>query len=195
MILKQGACLLLLMLMLLAIIAGCASAPTPAPAPMPAPLPIEVPPAKEGGELKRVVEVEADGLTLHYLRQSFWEEARFSAHLANQAQFKADCKEHFEQGLAQSSVSASDYSFSFDSATQSTVIRCDIHDAVSRTGDRYTARFEWLELPQGVDLLNFDKVSEDKLKGETEVNGIPVTITLLFSASIGNCHWHVWWSD
>ena len=169
--------------------------PTPAPAPTLAPQPVEATPAKEKGELKRIVEVEADGLTLHYLRQSFWGEEKFLEISANKAGFKANFKEHFEEGLAQTSVSASDYNFSFDRATQSTAIQCDIYDAVSRTGDRYTARFEWLELPRGFDLLNFDKVSEDKLNGETEVNDIPVTLTLLFPAPIGNCHWHVWWSD
>jgi len=177
MILKQGIPLWLLMVVLLA---GCVGAPVPA----------EVP-----GETKQVIEVEAEGLTLHYLRQSFWTEEEFSAHLANQAQFKADFKEHFEGRLAKERVSASDYSFSFDSATKSTVIRCDIHDAVSRTGNRYTARFEWLELHTGFDLLNFDKISKDTLKAETEINGTAITLTLLFPAPTGNCHWHVWWSD
>ena len=186
-ILKQAAFPLLLMAVLLATLGGCA-----APAEVP---PAEVPPAEEEGEIKRVVEVKAEGLTLHYLRQSFWGEERFSNYSANQAQFKADFKEQFEQELAVSHASASGYSFSFDSATQSTLIRCDIHDAISKSGNRYTARFEWLELPKGFDLLNFDKISDDELKGETEINGIPVTLTLSFPAPIGNCHWHAWWTD
>lgn len=198
MILEQGTRLLLLMLMLLASIAGCAPAPTPAPVPTPAPLPIEAPPAKEEGELKRVVEVEANGLILRYLRQSLWGEVKFSYYLAHQAEFKVDFKKHFEERLAKDHVSASGYTFAFDSTAKSIVVRCDIHDAISGDRGRYTARFEWLkllELPEGFDLLNFGKISEDALKGETEINGIPVTLTLLFPAPIGNCHWHVWWSD
>ena len=187
-ILKRSAFTLLL-IGLLATVGGCA-APTEVP---PAK---EVPPTKEEGEIQRVVEVKADGLTLHYLRQSFWGETDFANYLANQAQFKADFKEDFEQRLAKNGVSASDYSFSFDSTTQSTLIQCDIHDAVTSTTEgRYTARFEWLELPQGFDLLNFDKTSTDTLKGETEINSIPVNFTLVFPAPINNCHYHVWWSD
>ena len=106
-VLKQAAFPLLLIVMLLATMSGCAASP-------------EVPQDEEEGEIQRVVEVKADGLTLHYLRQSFWGEERFSNYLANQAQFKADFKEDFEQGLAQSDVSVSDYSFSFASATHST---------------------------------------------------------------------------
>ena len=182
-ILKQGAFPLLLIVMLLATVSGCAA-------------PAEVSPAKEEGEIRRVVEVKAERLTLHYLRQSFWGEERFSDYSANQAQFRADFKEDFEQGLAQSDrpVSASDYSFSFDSAAQSTLIRCDIHNAVSKSGNRYTARFEWLEFPEEFDLLNFDKPTKDTLQGQTKINGIPVTFTLIFPVPItGNCHYHVWW--
>jgi len=181
-VLKQGLPLWLLTVLLFT---GCSRALAPA----------EVPPVKEPGEIQRIIQVEADGLICHYSCQCFWTEDEFSAHFANQAQFKADFKEHFEGRLAKERVSASDYSFSFDSATQSTLIRCDIHDAVSRTENKYTARFEWLELPTGFDLLNFDKISKDTLKAETEINGTAITLTLLFPAPTGNCHWHVWWSD
>lgn len=179
--LKQGAFPLLLIVMLLATVSGCAA-------------PDEVSPAEEEGEIQRVVEVKAEGLTLHYLRQSFWGEERFSDYLANQDQFKADFKEQFEPELALSHASASDYSFSFDSSTQSTLIGCDIHNAISKSGNRYTARFEWLEFPEEFDLLNFDKPTKDTLQGQTKINGIPVTFTLIFPVPItGNCHYHVWW--
>lgn len=180
---KQGIPFLLLIVMLLATMAGCAA-------------PAEMPPTKEEGKIRRVVEVKADGLTFHYLRQSFWGEREFSNYLANQAQFKADFKEDFEPRLAKNSVSASGYSFSFDSATHSTVVRCDIHDAITLSSQgKYRARFEWLEFPKGFDLLNFNKPTEDTLRGETEINGIPVTFTLMFPVPItDNCHYHVWWT-
>lgn len=182
-ILKQGIPLWLLTVVLLA---GCVGVLAPA----------EVPPAKEQGEIKRVIEVEADGLTCHYLRQSFWTEEEFSAHLANQAQFKADSKQDFEQREVKYNVSASDYSFSFDTATQSTIARCDIHDATSlRAGSEYYAQFEWLLKPLGLDFIddNF-KESERGLSWESSIQGIPISITLSFPASIDHCHAHVWWS-
>ena len=180
-VLKQGTFLLLLVVMLLATAGGCAA-------------PDEVSLTEEEDEIRRVVEVKADGVTLHYLRQSFWGEERFSSYLANQAQFMADFKEQFEQELGLRHVSVSNYNFSFDSATQSTLIGCDIHDAISKTGSEYRARFEWLEFPEGFDLLNFDKPTKDTLQGQTEINDIPVTFTLIFPVPItGNCHYHVWW--
>lgn len=201
-ILKQGIPFWLLMMLLLA---GCAGMPPPTPpsgelpptvedetsAPSPPPAP-----AEEQGEIKRVIEVEADGLTCHYSRQSFWAEEELSAHLANQAKFKADFKQDFEQREVKYNVSVSDYSFSFDTATPSTVARCDIHDAITLSGeDEYRARFEWLLKPLGLDFIYGDfKESEKGLSWESSIQGIPISITLSFPASIGHCHAHVWWS-
>lgn len=193
-ILKQGIPLWLLTVVFLA---GCVGVLAPA----------EVPPAEEQGEIKRVIEVETAGLPSYYLSQSFWTEEEFSAHLANQAQFKADFKQDFEQREVKYNVSASDYSFSFDTATQSTVARCDIHDAITLSGeDEYRARFEWLLKPLGLDFIddNF-KESERGLSWEGPIKGIPTTVTVklptidnfvykAWEHPIGHCHAHVWWS-
>jgi hypothetical protein len=192
-ILKQGIPPGLLAIVLLA---GCVGAPAPA----------EVPPAEVEDEIKRVIEVEADGLTCHYLCQSFWTEEAFSAHLADQAQFEADFKQDFDQSLAQRNVSASDYSFSFDSATRSTVARCDISDAITLSGDEYRARFEWLLTPLGLDYIddNFQE-SETGLSWQGAINGMPATVTVklptidnivyeAWAEPIGHCHAHAWWT-
>ena len=208
-ILKQGVPLSLLVAMLLATVAGCAPPPTPPPVPTPTPPPTKAPPAKEEGEIQRIIEVKAEGLTVHYLRQSFWGEEEFSSYLANQAQFKSDFKEDFEPELAKDNVSASDYSFSFDSATRSTVIRCDIHDAISlRTEGEYRARFGWLLNPLGLDFIDDDfKESTSGLSWAGFVEGVPTTVTVelptidsfVYKAwgpsYCGHCHAHVWWSD
>ncbi|MBA7585491.1 hypothetical protein ES708_27475 [subsurface metagenome] len=52
--------------------------------------PADVSPGKVEGEVKRIVKIVAEELTLHYLRQSFWGEATFSGYFANQAKFKSD---------------------------------------------------------------------------------------------------------
>lgn len=180
-ILKQSTLPRLLVALLLVTVTGCLA-------------PIEVPPAEEEGEIQRIVEVKAEGLTLRYQRQSFWVEAKFSEMSENKAGFRADFKGVFELRLAQHGVSASGYSFSFDSATQSILVQCNIYDATSLSGSEYCTRFEWLEFPSGFDLLNFDKVSEDTLNGQCELDGISATFTLVFpNPIIRNCHYHVWW--
>ena len=194
-ILKQAVFPLLLIVMLLATVSGCAA-------------PAEVPPAEEEGEIRRVVEVKADGLILHYLRQSFWGEKRFSNYLANQAQFRADFKQDFEKGLAQSDrpVSASDYSFSFDDATLSTILQCDVHGAISKRANKYYATFFWLLKPLGLDFIyNNFKESEKGLSWEGVVEDVPMTIIVelptidssvyeAWADLIGHCHAHAWWT-
>jgi hypothetical protein len=184
-------------LLLVASLAGCARAPAPA----------ETPPAKEAGEIKQVIEVEVDELTCHYRHQSFWTEDEFSTHLADQAQFKTDFQQDFEQGLAQSDVpvSASDYNFSFDPTTQSTSTRCDIHSAIWKEDDKYRASFFWLLRPLGLDFIddNFTE-SERGLSWEGSINDISTTVTvklpiidnIVYKAweyPIGHCHAHAWW--
>jgi len=208
--LKQGVFPWLLVVILLATVGGCAAPAEEPPTEIPSAKeePVEIPPAEEEGEIRRVIEVKADGLILHYLRQSFWGKKEFSSYLANQTQFEFDFKESFEQELSQSRASASDYSFSFDSATRSTVIRCDIHDAISlRAGGKYYAQFEWLLKPLGLDFINDEfEESANGLSWQGLVKGVPTTVTVelptindsvykAWDHPIGHCHAHVWWSD
>ena len=195
-ILRRGVFLSLLAVVLVATVGGCAT-------------PAGVSPDKAEGEAKRIVEIETEGLALHYLCQSFWGEATFSSYFANQAEFKSDFKRDFEQGLAKSDrpVSASGYQFSFDSAARSTVVRCDVCGAISKSGDVYHATFFWLLEPIGLDFIddNFDE-SREGLFWEGSVKDIPTTVTvklptidsLVYKAwehPVGHCHAHVWWSD
>ncbi len=172
------------------IVGGCA-APTEAPSP----LPEEEKPPPVTGEIKRIVEVEATEQTLHYQRQSFWTAERFSELSANKDEFEADFMSSFDSNLAEYNLYAQNYEISFDEPNGSTKVTCHIYNGISKKGDKYTARFEkWLSLPVGFDLLDFHKISPDTLYGETEVEGMPVTVTLRFPVPItGNCHWHVWY--
>ena len=196
MLLKQG---IPLGLLIAALLAGCAGTPAPAEAPL----------TEEQGEIERVITVEADVLTLHYERGSFWAEEEFSAHLANQAQLEADFREDFEQGLAQSDVpvSASDYTFSYHRGTRSTLARCDAHGAISKTDGRYHATFFWLLKPLGLDFID-DNFQESKkgLSWKGSINGVPTTIVVTlptidnlayeaWAHPVGHCHAHVWWSE
>jgi len=183
--LRRGVSLCLLLLTLLAITGSCAA-------------PAEVLSGEVAGEIQQVVEVEVSGLVCHYRCQSFWGEAEFSDYFANQAQFKADFKQDFEEGLTRSDrpVSASGYSFSFDRASQSTVSRCDVRGAITKGDNEYRATFFWLLKPLGLDFIDDDfQESETGLSWEGCINNVPTTITLKFPKPIGHCHAHVWWSE
>ena len=183
--LRWGVSLCWLLITLLVTVGGCA-------------VPAEAPSGEVKGEIQQVIEIEVDGLVCHYMCQSFWGEAEFSDYFANQAQFKADFKQDFEQGLTQSDrpVSASDYSFSFDRASRSTVSKCDVRGAIAKSGNECRATFFWLLKPLGLDFIDDDfQESEPGLSWEGCINNVPTTITLKFPMPIGYCHAHVWWSE
>lgn len=194
--LRRGVSLCLPLITLLAITGSCAA-------------PAEVPSGEVAGEIQQVVEVEVGGLVCHYMCQSFWGEATFSNYLANQAQFKADFKQDFEQGLTQRDrpVSASDYSFSFDRASRSTVSRCDVRGAITKSGNEYRATFFWLLTPLGLDFIDDDfQESKEGLFWQGSIKGIPTTVTVklpvidereyeAWEHQVGHCHAHVWWSE
>jgi len=166
--LKQGGSLGLLLVALLAIVGSCAA-------------PAEAPSGGVEGEVQQVIEGEVDGLTCHYICQSFWGEATFSSCLANQAQFKADFKQDFELGLTRSDrpVSASGYSFSFDRAGQSTVSKCDVRGAITKSGNEYHATFFWLLTPLGLDFIDGDfQESKEELFWQGSIEGVPTTVTV-----------------
>jgi hypothetical protein len=194
--LKQGALLFLLAgSVLLAIGGGCTA-------------PAEVPATGDESEVRQAIEVETDGLTCHYLCQTFKGE-EFAAHLADQAQFEVNAVKDFEQGLMMSDrpVSASGYSFFFDSANRAIICRCDVHGAISQTDDTYRATFFWLLRPLDLDFIDDDfEESEKGLFWQGLVNGVPTTVnvtlptvdSLVYGAwgnPVGHCHAHVWWGE
>ena len=152
----------------------------------------EVEPPTE--EIERIVKVEAAEQVLYYQRQSFWTEDKFLALSTNKAGFRAEFMANFNQSLTRYGLSAQNYEISFDEPTGSTKVTCHIYKGVSKSGDNYTARFEWLSLPSGFDLMNFSQTSPDTLQGITKVKGVPTTFSLCFPVPIeGNCHYHVWY--
>ena len=196
---KAKLCQVVILLFAVAIVIGCA-APIQAPPP---PQEEEKPPPVTT-EIKRIVEVEAVDQTLHYQRQSFWTAERFSELSANKDEFCADFMSSFDTNLAKHDLYAQNYEISFDEASSSTKVTCHIYNGVSKSGDRYTARFEWLLDPLELDFIDDDfEKSRKGLSWQGCVDSIPMTINLEFPRRDspydawhepnGHCHAHVWW--
>ena len=91
-----------------------------------------------------------------------------------------------------------------DEKKKATVLKCDIHGAISESEGEYYATFKWLLVPLGLDFIddNF-KESKEGLSWEGEVGGIQTGITIklppqesvyeAWKHPVGHCHGHVWW--
>ena len=66
-----------------------------------------------------------------------------------------------------------------EEAKKATVLKCDIHGAISESEGEYYATFKWLLVPLGLDFIddNF-KESKEGLSWEGEVGGIQTGITI-----------------
>jgi len=156
------------------------------------------------------ITVEVEGTTIHYQKQSFWEESEFSEILENKEEFEnvvihclnEDLSRYGERG--EYAVGAD---VEFEGTKKATVLKCDIHGAITESEGKYYATFKWLLRPLGLDFID-DKFNESKggLSWDGEVAGIPTSITIKLPPQdvvykawqrqpyIGHCHAHVWWT-
>jgi len=160
----------------------------------------------ETGLLENYITVEVEGTIIHYQKQSFWNESEFLAIWENKEEFKNaviqdfDEKMYHEQG--ESAVGAD---VEFDEAKRATVLKCDVHNAITKSDDSYRATFLWLLRPLGLSFINNNfGESKEGLSWDGEVAGTPTSITiklplqeLVYKAweqPVGHCHGHVWWT-
>ena len=162
----------------------------------------------ETGILENNITVEVEETIIHYQKQSFWTESEFSAILENKEDFKSEIIQDFNEKLSrygERGEYAVGADVEFEETKKATVLKCDVHDAVTKSDDSYRATFIWLLSPLGLDFIddNFEE-SKEGLSWEGEVDGIPTSITIelppqetvyaAWEEPVGHCHGHVWWA-
>jgi len=153
------------------------------------------------------ITVEVEGTTIHYQKQSFWEESEFSEILENKEEFEnvvIHCLNEDLSRYGERGEYATGAEVIIDEKKKATVLKCDIHGAISESEGEYYATFKWLLVPLGLDFIddNF-KESKEGLSWEGEVGGIQTGITIklppqesvyeAWKRPVGHCHGHVWW--
>jgi hypothetical protein len=157
----------------------------------------------------KIIEAEAQGVVVHYQGELFWSEDEWLRISESKEELESDLIQRFiddvsTYGEGNEHVVSSDVRFNKE--RKSTTLKCDIHGAISKKGERYQATFFWLLGPLGLDFIddNF-KESEEGLFWQGLANGIPTTVTVRLPAidgsvykawhhPVGHCHAHVWWS-
>ena len=191
----------LLLIFMVLIMGGCA-------APSPTPTPTQIIELTNLTQTKSIVRVETEGVVVHYQNESYWEEGQYSMILQNRAKFSSDLIAKLVEDVSkhgERDEHVANAYVEFNEEERSTILKCDIHGAVSRTGNSYRATFFWLLRPLGLDFID-DHFEESKrgLFWQGSVNGVPTTITVelptidgfIYKAwehPIGHCHAHVWW--
>jgi len=195
------------------------AAPTPEPTsilvpkliltpPFPTPAPSSSLTLSSLTKAKSVITVKAEGVVVHYQEESFWPEDQF----ARIIDLKADFARNQVEGLI-SDVSAGgergervvNPKVQIDEGRRLTILSCDVHGAISKSGNSYSATFFWLLTPLGLDFVDNDfRGSEKGLFWEGSLDSVPTTVrvelpvidSIVYKAwayPIGHCHAHVWW--
>ena len=157
--------------------------------------PQEIKPPLAGEEAKRIIEVEVDDQILIYQCQSFWSAKRFPE--LSEEDLEARFKEKYD-------VDAREFDFSFEPANRSTVTKCRIYGAITKSTNRYTADLLWLLRPYELDFINDNfKKSTTGLSWQGTINGIGMSIKVkcppqdcayeAWQEPVGHCHGHIWW--
>jgi len=153
-------------------------------------------------QIKRVILAEAEETVVHYQSESFWAESEFSRILEAKAEFSSDIIAEFEADLSKYSQQAINANVEFNENRESTILRCDIQGAISKSDHSYYAVFSWLLKPLELDFIdNGFEESEKGLFWEGPANGIPTAVTVklpvihgsvyeAWAHPIGHCHAH-----
>jgi hypothetical protein len=151
------------------------------------------------------IKVEAEGVVLHYQEERFWSDDQFLKILQNKDEFKSNLTEQFNESLSTYGKHMYNVNVEFNETKKSTILKCDVHDAASKSGKDYYATFEWLLEPLGLDFIDSHfKESKNGLSWEGAVHDIPTTVLAqlpprdsIYEAwhhPNGHCHAHAWWS-
>ena len=159
-------------------------------------------------QTRSIIGVETEDVVLHYQNESYWEEGQYPVILQNKAKFSSDLIVKFIEDVSthgEKCEEVTNANVEFNQGKRSTILKCDIHGAISKTGNSYHATFFWLLRPLGLDFID-DHFEESKrgLYWQGSVNDISTTITVELPAidgfvyeawehPVGHCHAHVWW--
>ena len=149
----------------------------------------EPPEIEEIRPLRNAIKIKAEGVVLHYQRESFWNDKQFSNFLESKEEFEAKEINSFNRTLERYNRYAVNHKIAFDESKKSIVLICDIEGA--KEGSWFD--FDWFLRPYGLDFIDshFQRKGKE-LCWEGEAKGVKTTISIKFPYPISNCHEHAW---
>ena len=149
----------------------------------------EPPKIEEIRPLRNAIKIKAEGVVLHYQRESFWNDKQFSNFLESKEEFEAKEINSFKRTLERYNRYGVNHKIAFDESKQSIVLMCDIEGA--KEGSWFD--FDWFLRPYDLDFIDshFQRKGKE-LCWEGEAKGVKTTISIKFPYPISNCHEHAW---
>jgi len=157
---------------------------------------------------KRVITATGEGIILNYSEEIHWSEEQFNQEYKKYSENKEKYLENFVESFSnmflEPGLKATDWSVSFESrysletkkTTYLTFAQGNIDGAASWSAESRYFRTDWLLmpiLPSGINLYNFEYLTEKILVYKGKINRTLIKITFKFSKPISHCHYHIWY--
>ena len=152
---------------------------------------------------KRVIRTRVVDMNVAFEERDYWTD--YGA-IGDREAFSEALVSNFTATFSDYGLQVLEPEVTFDDLNGTTTFRCVIKGAVTKVGDKYYARFEWLLRPLGLDFIDdhFEE-SEYGLSWEGYAKGVWTEITCEFPYTgmvyeawgepVGHCHAHVWWKS
>ena len=152
---------------------------------------------------RRMITARVVGLRVIFEERDYW---KYYVAIGDREAFSEALVSNFTATFSDFGVRVQEPEVIFDDVNGTTTFRCVIEGAVTKVGDKYYARFEWLLRPLGLDFIDdhFEE-SEIGLSWEGYAKGVWTEITCEFPYTgmvyeawgqpVGHCHAHVWWKS
>jgi hypothetical protein len=159
--------------------------------------------------LEESILVKVEKTIVHYQKESFWSKDDFSKILKKREEIELGQIKRFKDDLfkfGEGEEYATCFDVKFNKATNSTVLRCDVLGAVSKSENSYRATFMWLLRPLKLDFIDSDfSESKDELFWGGLIDDVSTTVKVVLPLKDsvyaawhhpnGHCHAHVWWTE
>ncbi len=157
-------------------------------------------------EVSLNIVVDVKDMTGHYLQVRKWSKKDFERILKDEESFKEEMIRNFKKSHESYGISIENCTASINEGEMTSALECDIKGFINRSDNSYTAEFEWLLGPLGLDFLdNKFGESKDSLYWNGAINGTTVSILVklppmnkpyaAWGQPNGHCHAHVWWKS
>lgn len=155
-------------------------------------------------KIKDKIKTSVENKTVTYRKESFYSNQDFTIILKNKDKFSSQLVENLKNRISAHRGKVDNCKVKFNSKRTSTILTCNVLGVISKTGNKYYARFGWLIRPLGLDFIDNDfKETLTGLSWEGRIDGVPTIIKAKFPRTgelykawahpTGHCHAHVWW--
>ncbi len=155
-------------------------------------------------EVENRITAEVKDSTCHYKQERVWSEKEFQQILGDEEGFKERMVDDFKEAHEPYGIVIKNCYIHLDKDNRITTLECDVEGFVYKSDDSYTAEFDWLIRPLGLDFIdNKFNETKDSLSWSGVINGTKTSILIrlppmnktyaAWGQPNGHCHAHVWW--